>query len=97
MPEYYSEKDLEPKLRKEIEARGGKAYKWVSPGNRGVPDRIVFMPNGKVYLVELKSTGEVPSKIQLYVHGVLRRLGLKVYVIDNLPDLLNFIDEVSAA
>ena len=34
---------------------GGRCYKWVSPGNSGVPDRIVFLPGGKVIFVELKT------------------------------------------
>lgn len=31
------EKDIEEKLRKRVKALGGRAYKFVSPGNAGVP------------------------------------------------------------
>lgn len=27
-----------------IRKLGGRAFKWVSPGNDGVPDRIVVLP-----------------------------------------------------
>lgn len=33
---------------------GGKSYKFRSPSNRGVADRIAFLPNGAAWLVELK-------------------------------------------
>ena len=48
------ERDIEVLLRDGVKQLGGKAYKWVSPGNAGVPDRIVILPGGKVIFVELK-------------------------------------------
>jgi hypothetical protein len=33
---------------------GGTAYKFKSPSNRGVADRIACLPGGKVWFVELK-------------------------------------------
>ena len=39
------EKDIEKILVGEVKKLGGRAYKWVSPGNDGVPDRIVVFPN----------------------------------------------------
>ncbi len=42
------EKMIEQKLRNEVKALGGRAYKFVSPGNDGVPDRLVVLPGGKV-------------------------------------------------
>ena len=38
------EKDIERKLVAGVKRSGGKAYKFVSPGNVGVPDRIVIWP-----------------------------------------------------
>ena len=49
------EKDVEKKLIRGIKKLGGRAYKWVSPGNAGVPDRIIIMPEGRIYFVELKT------------------------------------------
>ena len=48
------EKDIEKSLISRTKQRHGKAYKWVSPGNSGVPDRIVVLPGGKVGFCELK-------------------------------------------
>ena len=54
------EKDIENWLNKQIEQLGGLAFKFVSPGNPGVPDRIYILPDGKVWFVELKQQlGEV--------------------------------------
>ena len=49
------EKDVERKLTEGIKALGGLSYKFISPGNAGVPDRIVILPGGHVVFVELKT------------------------------------------
>ena len=49
------EKEIEKILVAEVKKLGGRAYKWVSPGNDGVPDRIVVFPNRKPIFVELKA------------------------------------------
>lgn len=51
------EKDIEQYLVKQVKNNGGKAYKWVSPGNDGVPDRIVIFPRTIIF-VELKAPGK---------------------------------------
>ena len=40
------EREIEEWLREQIKNLGGKALKFTSPGNDGVPDRIVFLPGG---------------------------------------------------
>jgi hypothetical protein len=37
-----------------VELNGGKTWKFVSPSNRGVADRIVCLPDGQTWFVELK-------------------------------------------
>lgn len=49
------EADIEKKLVGGIRKLGGRAYKWVSPGNDGVPDRIVILPGWSPIFVELKA------------------------------------------
>lgn len=60
------EKQLEKYLRLRIEERGGVCQKFVSPGQDGVPDRVVVMPGGRVYFVELKTQAGKLSRIQKY-------------------------------
>lgn len=92
--EYYSEKVVEARLRKEVKAQlGGLALKFVSPGNNGIPDRIVVLPfNIFAGFVECKSTGEKPEPLQLWWHKKLRRMGFDVQVIDTVPAVLEYVN-----
>lgn len=74
-----SEKTTEAYLRDEVKARGGRSYKWVSPGCAGVPDRIVILPGGRVIFVELKSEGKTSTEQQKRRQAELRSLGCTVY------------------
>lgn len=86
------EKNLEEFFRKRVRLVGGYAFKWV-PTIAGVPDRMVLMPGGRSYFVELKQRGKKPEPIQVVWHGRLRDLGHKVYVIDSKEGVLAFIKE----
>ncbi|MEQ1962564.1 VRR-NUC domain-containing protein [Xenorhabdus khoisanae] len=74
---------IERHLVNEVKKAGGIAYKFVSPGRRGVPERIVVLPNGRVVFVECKAPGEKPRSDQLREHERLRALGQKVVVLDS--------------
>lgn len=49
------EKDIEKYLCKTVERIGGQAFKFTSPMNRGVADRVVCLPGGAVWFVEVKA------------------------------------------
>lgn len=49
------ESDIERRLVQGVKKLGGRAYKFVSPGNVGVPDRLVVLPGGVVLFVEVKA------------------------------------------
>lgn len=87
---HYSEKYIESYLREKIKEIGGKAYKWVSPGNAGVPDRLVCL-RGKMIPVELKAPGKKPTELQLKKHAELRKLGIEVRVIDTKKKVDEFL------
>lgn len=74
-----SEKATEKYLRDEIRKIGGRAYKFVSPGSTGVPDRLVCLPGGKVVFIELKSEGKHSTPMQGRQQNILRALGFTVY------------------
>lgn len=90
------EKNIEKHFKNEIEKIGGKAFKFSSPGNNGVPDRIVLC-KGKCYFVELKRPGAEPRKLQKAVIKTFNKLGFKVYVIDSIDKVGEFINEIYPA
>lgn len=77
-----SEKVLERKLVDKIKKLGGHAYKFVSPNQRGVPDRLCVLPHGITVFVELKTTGKKPTKLQELCMSELRALGQECVVVD---------------
>lgn len=89
-----SEKTLEARLVREIEARGGMALKYTSQFHRGIPDRICLLPYGLTYFVELKSTGKKPTKLQEHAMQKLRELSNFVIVIDSTEALEDFLENV---
>ncbi len=52
---HMKESTIEARLVREVKKRGGLCYKFVSPDNAGVPDRIVITPEGRTIFVELKT------------------------------------------
>lgn len=51
---YERENLIEKHLVAEVKKAGGVAYKFISPGHRSVPDRIVLLPGGRIVFVECK-------------------------------------------
>lgn len=88
------EREIEQKLIDAVKAQGGVCWKFVSPGMAGVPDRIILMPMGRIAFVEVKAPGESPRKLQLARHRLLRRLGFKTYVLDDINGIQKIIKEV---
>ncbi|GIP57890.1 VRR-NUC domain-containing protein [Paenibacillus woosongensis] len=88
------ESTLERRLVREVKKIGGEAPKWVSPGNRGVPDRIVLLPNGQSVYVEMKAPGEPLTPLQERWRRKLWNMGHRHFKIDSVEDIDRFIQEV---
>lgn len=88
------ERQIEQKLVKAVKAAGGIAPKLTSPGFDGMPDRMVMMPGGRIGFVEVKAPGEKPRPLQLSRHRLLRRLGFKVYVLDDAEQIEIILREI---
>ena len=77
---YEKEKDVEAyfqsMVRRELH---GKSYKFISPGNDGVPDRVAILPRkgreALVRFVEMKRPGGVLRRIQVFRRAEMRNLG----------------------
>lgn len=91
------EKAIEQKLTSSVRQIGGICPKFVSPGFDGMPDRIVLLPKGHMAFVEVKAPGKKPRPLQAARHGLLRRLGFKVYVLDDPEQIGGILDEIRTA
>jgi hypothetical protein len=58
------EKEIEKYLVWHVETAGGMAYKFASPSQRGVADRVVCMPDGQTWFIELKRPQGRLSELQ---------------------------------
>jgi hypothetical protein len=58
------ESEIETYFKWVVESMGGKTWKFTSPSNRGVSDRIACLPDGTTWFVELKTRGGRLSPLQ---------------------------------
>ena len=87
------EKTVEARLRHGVEKMGGACLKWTSPGQDGVPDRIVILP-GRVIFVEMKTETGKLSKVQEYQIDRLRRLKQTVRVLHGADEVKAFLRDL---
>ena len=90
------EKKIEQKLVTAVKKHGGICPKFVSPGFDGMPDRLVLLPHGRFVFVEVKAPGEKPRPLQLSRYGMLQKLGYSVYVLDDVNQIGEILDEIRA-
>ena len=89
------EKTVEQRLHEEAKKIGGHAYKLSSQVDAGMPDRLVCFPGGRIVFVETKRPkGGRLSKIQIYRHKELRRMGFDVRVVNTTELVKAFIEEL---
>jgi hypothetical protein len=74
------ESALEAFFRNRVRLAGGIALK-MAPTVTGIPDRIVIMPGGRVFFVELKTEKGVVSAVQKMWHERLSSKGARVVVL----------------
>ena len=79
------ESEIETKVCNHAKYLGWLCYKWVSPGNRSVPDRIFFR-NGKTIIIEFKAQGKKPTKLQQKTISKLQDQYIPTYVIDDVGE-----------
>ncbi len=91
------EKTTETKLVKAVQAIGGLAPKFVSPGLDGVPDRLVLLPGGRIAFIELKAQGKTLRPLQVRRKKQLEALGFSVYCIDRPEQIGGILDEIQSS
>jgi hypothetical protein len=86
------ESHLDAFLTRRVRLLGGVTFK-LAPIVSGTPDRLVLLPGGGSYFVELKQQGGKPSPVQRVMHDRLNRLGSPVWVLDSREGVLEFLRE----
>jgi hypothetical protein len=89
-----SEKDIERRMCEMVKSRGGLTYKFTSPSNSGVPDRLIVTPAGVVWFVELKTDKGRLSKLQGWHIAELEKRGANVRVVYGIDQARAFVEEV---
>lgn len=76
------ERRIEKYLIDKVESFKGEAFKFTS-SKRGVPDRIVLLPGGKMFFAEVKAPGKKPTPLQDKRIRDLKSLGFQAEIIDS--------------
>lgn len=86
---------VEARLVRAVRLLGGMALK-LAPTTKGIPDRLVLLPGGRMYLVELKDGNEPVSPAQRHLHYLMGRLGTEVIVLRGAEEVRAWIKKIYA-
>lgn len=89
------EKTIEEYLTWAVEVAGGVTFKFRSLSNRGVADRIVCMPDGQTWFVELKTDSGRLSPLQKVFASLMVRLKQRYVVLWSMEQVDAFITRIS--
>lgn len=78
---YREENRIEKHLIRCVKDRGGLCLKLISPGNSGVPDRIVLLPKYVPMFIELKAPRQKPRPLQEAVMKMIQSTGCRCHVV----------------
>jgi Holliday junction resolvase len=85
------ESKVEEKICDHARKTGWQVYKFVSPGRRGVPDRMFICP-GKVVFMEIKAPGKKPTPLQMSELEKLWNRGVHATWVDSAYEGKIFLD-----
>jgi hypothetical protein len=89
------EREVEQYFIRRVREAGGLQRKFVSPGHKGVPDRICVI-RGSVHFVELKAPGKPLRADQVREHTRLRAAGVEgLWIIDSKDAVDYFIERAT--
>jgi hypothetical protein len=88
------ESALEQRFNRKVQQRGGQSYKICPEYCAGIPDRMVLMPGGRLYLVELKADDGALRPIQRVWHERARELGTTVVVLQGNAEVDAWLESI---
>ena len=81
---------MESYLHSRVRALGGTTFK-IAPTTVGLPDRMVILPGGHIFLIELKTEVGRLSSVQKLLHERLSALGVQVFTLYGKLDVDDWI------
>ena len=75
------ERDVEGYLVRGIQKLGGLCIKLDSAGKKGIQDRLVLLPGGRVWFVELKKPGGKVGVLQQVRKRQIERMGFRSAIV----------------
>ena len=86
------EKQIESKVVKKAKELGFLTYKFSSPSNRGVPDRMFISPHGDVFFIEFKSVKGKLSQLQKKVIKDIEQYNIDVFIVYGVEEGLMLLN-----
>jgi len=86
------ESSVEKRCMSYVRSKGGIGIKLSPINRRGIPDRLVLLPGGKVLFIEFKRPGGKPRGNQQYWLARLQCMGFTAECMDNSDDFVKLID-----
>lgn len=85
------EASIEAALVKAVKEAGGLCIKLPAILYRGIPDRMILLPGGRLFFVELKARKGRASVAQNNFRDLLFTLGFRWCMIKGMEELHNFV------
>lgn len=79
-----------------VKTLGCVSYKLQGAGNKGNPDRIYLLPNGRHAIIEWKREGEEPTRLQKLKHKRLKSLNQPIEVFDNVTAAKRWLSAIAS-
>ena len=80
------EKQIQTKLKKELERQGWTVLRPINVSKSGFPD-LWCLQNGTLVFVEVKKPGEKPTALQHHRHKELQSQGFQVVIASSTEDI----------
>lgn len=91
------ESRIENRLTRRLKNAGWLSLKFISPGNAGVPDRLLISPEGRVIFAELKTeTGRLSPTQNAQIQR-LRKYRQDVRVLYGAEDVDALLNEIEGS
>lgn len=86
------EKTIERCIVKYAKEKGIISYKFASPANRSVPDRIFINEYGVIVFIEFKRPGKSLSKLQQFTYNKFKKRNCNIHIVDSIEQGQFLID-----